>query len=254
LVENGIKAIKNGSLEKVVLSRKESIEIEDIDLELVYRKLLFKYETAFKYCFYHPKIGLWVGASPEQFMKIEDTLIKTVALAGTQSSTDHKKVIWENKEIEEQKIVADFIINNLKTISNRVTFSKPYNEKAGNLIHIKTDIQAEIIERESLSKIIELLHPTPAVCGFPKDAAKQFILKNEEYDREFYTGYLGEWNKDFKTFKENYSDLFVNIRCMKIENKQVTIFVGCGITKESNPESEFFETLNKLQTMKKAIQ
>ena len=74
-------------------------------------------------------------------------------------------------------------------------------------MHLKTDIQAEVEDRNSISNIIDSLHPTPAVCGFPKEVAKQFILENEGYNREFYAGFLGEWNKDFQTFKEEQTDL-----------------------------------------------
>ena len=66
-------------------------------------------------------------------------------------------------------------------------------------------------------------------------------------------GFLGEWKKDFETYKPNQSDLFVNLRCMKVENKEVQIFVGCGITKDSIPENEFFETVNKSMTMLKIL-
>ncbi len=101
--------------------------------------------------------------------------------------------------------------------------------------------------------MIKKLHPTPAVCGLPKEAAKQFILENESYHRKFYTGFLGELNIDFKTFKKEYSDLFVNLRCMDIENNAATLYVGCGITKDSIPEMEFMETVNKSMTIRKVV-
>ncbi|WP_298141185.1 chorismate-binding protein [Flavobacterium sp.] len=253
LVQSGLESIQNGTFEKVVLSRKETIEVDNFDLELVFKKLVFNYKTAFKYFFFHPEIGFWIGATPEQFLKVDDDFVKTVSLAGTQTFDKNVETIWQNKEIKEQQIVTDYIVNNLKLFSDDVTFSKPYNQQAGSLVHIKTDIQAKINGRNSIPKIIELLHPTPAVCGFPKDKAKQFIVENEGYNREFYAGFLGEWNKDFQTYKENRSDLFVNLRCMKIENKEVNLYIGCGITKDSNPEKEFIETVNKSMTIKKVL-
>lgn len=253
LVKKGIDFIQNGAFEKVVLSRKETIQVDHFDIELVFRKLLFNYKTAFKYCFYHPKIGFWMGATPEQFLKIDEKKIKTVSLAGTQLSAGLELIKWQDKEIVEQQIVTDYIVNNLKSFSENVTNTKPYNQQAGNLVHLKTDIQAEIEDRNSIPNIIDSLHPTPAVCGFPKEQAKQFIHENEGYDREFYAGFLGEWNKDFSTFKEHQSDLFVNLRCMKIENKEVNLYIGCGITKDSNPEKEFIETQNKSLTIKNVL-
>ena len=250
LVKTGVESIQNGSFGKVVLSRKETIEVDLFDFELVFKKMLQKYPTAFKYCLFHPKIGFWIGATPEQFLKVDDAVLKTVSLAGTQLYNENENVVWENKEVDEQQIVTDFIVNNLKTVSDNITFSSPYNYKAGSLVHIKTDIQAVVNDENAISDIINVLHPTPAVCGFPKDKAKQFILENEGYKREFYAGFLGEWNKDFLSYKENQFDLFVNLRCMEIEAKKVNLYIGCGITKDSNPENEFFETVNKSQTMK----
>lgn len=253
LVKRGVESIQKGSFEKVVLSRKETVEVDFFDVELVFKKMVQRYPTAFKYCLYHPKIGFWMGATPEQFLKVDDAILKTVSLAGTQLYNEKENVIWENKEVDEQQIVTDFIVNNLKAVSDNVTFSSPYNYKAGSLVHIKSDIQAVIKSQESISEIINLLHPTPAVCGFPKEKAKQFIKKEEIYDREFYAGFLGEWNKDFLSYKENQFDLFVNLRCMKIDDKQINLYIGCGITKDSNPEKEFLETVNKSQTMKTVL-
>lgn len=253
LVQKAIQKIENGTFQKVVLSRTETMPVLDFDLETVFRKLIYHYQTAFKYVFYHPKVGFWMGATPEQFLKINKNKIETVSLAGTILNTGSQMVMWSNKEINEQQIVTDYIVECLKKYSNDVSFSKPYDYQAGSLIHIKTDIQATFENQSDLEQIIKLMHPTPAVCGFPKEAAKSFIVQNEDYDREFYAGFLGEWNKDFLTFKEGYSDLFVNLRCMKIEDKQAKLYVGGGINKGSNPEKEYFETVNKSQTMKKVL-
>ncbi|WP_395061708.1 chorismate-binding protein [Flavobacterium sp.] len=253
LVHKAVLEIEKGSFQKVVLSRIETIAVLDFDIETVFSKLIYHYPTAFKYVFFHPKVGLWMGATPEQFLKINKNKIETVSLAGTILNTDSEIVIWTNKEVNEQQIVTDFIVDSLKKYAKEVFVSKPYNYKAGSLIHIKTDIKATFENQSYLEQIIKSMHPTPAVCGFPKEAAKSFIVENEGYDREFYAGFLGEWNKDFLTFKENYSDLFVNLRCMKIENKQAKLYVGGGINKGSNPEKEYLETVNKSQTMKKVL-
>ncbi len=259
LVKKALQEIENGSFEKVVLSRKELIDLNNFQLELVFNSLISNYPTAFKYCFYHPKVGFWMGATPEQFVKIANKKIKTVALAGTQLYTDFQKVIWEEKEIKEQKIVTDFIVNILQVVSGVVTKSVPYTFQAGSIIHIKTDIEATLNSQLDVPKLIDLLHPTPAVCGFPKEIAKEFILKNEGYEREFYAGYLGEWNKDFLTYKEGNFDLFVNLRCMKLgmdsksKISQAQLFIGCGINSGSDPEKEFLETVNKSKTIKKIL-
>ncbi|MGL2967353.1 chorismate-binding protein [Flavobacterium sp. XGLA_31] len=254
LVEKGVEAIQQGNFSKVVLSRKEEVEMTLFDIEFIFKRMISNYPSAFKYCFYHPKIGLWLGATPEQFLQINGNDIKTVALAGTQVAAHVNTVVWENKEKEEQQFVTDFIMESLSDLVKEITISSPYTVKAGNLVHIKTDISAKLKSKKLLKNIIETLHPTPAVCGLPKQKAKEFILQNEGYKREYYSGFLGELNIDLASFRTQQSDLFVNLRCMKIKSATAEIFVGGGITKDSNPRAEYIETVNKSMTMKKIIQ
>ncbi|MEO8234934.1 MAG: chorismate-binding protein [Flavobacterium sp.] len=253
LVQKGINAIENKEFDKVVLSRKETLKINDFNFEKSFNKLILNYPNTFKYCFYHPKIGFWIGATPEQFLQSFENTVKTVSFAGTQSYSESEKYVWEEKEKQEQQFVTDFILANLKKYSTEISFSEPYTFRAGSIVHIKTDIEATINTQNDFRNIIEKLHPTPAVCGLPKAEAMQFILDNESYERTFYTGFLGELNIDFATFKDNKSDLFVNLRCMNIENDFANIYVGCGITKDSIPKNEFIETVNKSKTMKKIL-
>ena len=253
IVGKALKAINNKKFLKVVLSRKEEITVPDFDIQITLRKMIYQYPTAFKYCFFHPKIGTWLGATPEQFLKTNGTALNTVALAGTQLATNSKNIIWQDKEKIEQQMVTDFIVDNLTNLVKEVTISSSFSVKAGNLWHIKSDIFARLKSKKSLKKIIAALHPTAAVCGLPKQAAKEFILENEGYDREYYSGFLGELNIDFVSFKTLQTDLFVNLRCMKIIKNKAQLFIGCGITKDSNPIDEYIETVNKSMTMKKIL-
>jgi isochorismate synthase len=253
LVKRGVDAIHKGVFEKVVLSRKEEVLLRQFDLETVFKKLISFYPTAFKSCFFHPKIGLWMGATPEQFLKINQRALQTVALAGTQIATNKEQVIWQEKEIEEQRLVTEFITSSLQNKVSELTLSSPYSFKAGNLWHIKTDISATAKSKKAIKEIILALHPTSAVCGLPKETAKAFILKNESYEREYYSGFLGELNIDLATFRTEQSDLYVNLRCMKIVGDEAQLFIGCGITKDSVPGDEFIETLNKSMTMRKVL-
>lgn len=254
LVAKGIDAINDNQFLKVVLSRKEEMAISEFDIESTLKKMISHYSSAFNYCLFHPKIGTWIGATPEQLLKTNGNTLKTVALAGTQLATKAKTVSWEEKEETEQQLVTDFIVQSLEGLVKEITISSPYSVKAGDLWHIKSDISAVLNSKKTLKKIIESLHPTSAVCGLPKLAAKNFILKNEGYNREYYSGFLGEINIDFVTFRTLQTDLFVNLRCMKIVQNKAQLFVGCGITKDSDPEKEYIETVNKTMTMKKIIQ
>lgn len=253
LVAKGVKAIDNNEFKKVVLSRKETLHLVDFDLIETFEKLVQLYSTTFVYCFYHPKIGTWLGATPEQLLKADETKFQTIALAGTQKDTGSNEVFWPKKEQEEQQFVTDYIVEKIKDITSKVVISKPYSLKAGSIWHIKTDVSGALKSSSGLRQMIQLLHPTPAVCGFPKDSAKVFILENENYDRRFYTGFLGELNIEAKT------DLFVNLRCMEIEEDpelvrtKAHLFMGCGITKDSIPKKEWEESVNKSATMKRIL-
>ena len=247
LVVKGIQAIENNKFKKVVLSRKETRELIDFDLIATFENLGQLYPTTFVYCFYHPKIGTWLGATPEQLLKANDGKFQTIALAGTQKDNGFNEVVWPKKEQEEQQFVTDYIVEKLKNVASEVMVSMPYSLKAGSIWHIKTDISGSLNASSSLREVVQLLHPTPAVCGLPKDKSKVFILENEHYDRTFYTGFLGELNIGDQT------DLFVNLRCMEIKVAQAHLFMGCGITKDSVPEKEWEESCNKSATMKKIL-
>ena len=252
LVKKGIDAIKNQLFDKVVLSRKETIQFLNFNLIDTFKNLLNQYPSAFTYCFFHPETGLWMGAFAEQLIKTHGDMFSTMSLAGTQKFDGSEEVVWQQKEVEEQQIVTDYIFNELKKKVKHLIVSEPQTIKAGNLLHLKTDISGILNYNDNLKNIIQILHPTPAVCGFPKENAKNFILENENYNREFYAGFLGELNKDFST-NENKTNLFVNLRCMKIEDGKINFYAGGGITKDSIPEKEWEETVNKTNTMKNCI-
>lgn len=253
LIQKAIDSIEKGIFTKVVLSRKEILEVPHFDLVTVFTRLIQRFPTVFCYCWYHPKIGLWMGATPERLLKASRKKFCTMALAGTQSFNGTTDVVWEQKEIEEQQFVTDFILENLKGLTSEVAVSSPYTVQAGNVLHIKTDIEGVINKTSQLNQVVSVLHPTPAVCGLPKENAKEFILTNESYDREYYTGFLGELNKkDFAETKQK-SDLYVNLRCMQIKEQQAHLYMGCGITKESIPEKEWNESVNKSMTMKSVL-
>ncbi|MFC6877472.1 chorismate-binding protein [Flavobacterium myungsuense] len=258
LVDKGIKGIESDEFTKVVLSRKEVIEVFHLDAMILFQRLLNEYPSAFTYCFFHPKVGLWLGAFSEQLLQLKGIDFQTAAVAGTQLNLDSEKIVWKSKEQQEQQLVTNFILDNVKTVSSNFTVSEPYTLKAGNVVHIKTDIKGTLKANSNLKELLELLHPTPAVCGLPTNNAKNFILASEGYDREYYSGFLGELNKDFSS-QEKSTDLYVNLRCVKFEiasNLKMTkanIYVGCGITKESIPEKEWIETVNKSMTIKKIL-
>jgi isochorismate synthase len=263
LVSKGISEIQNTDLKKVVLSRVEVVELKKDDPLTVFRAALAAYQNAFVYLWYHPNVGCWLGATPEVLLRTRNNQFSTMSLAGTQVYSDD--LTWETKEQEEQHYVTDYITKRLSSKGIQPKVGEPYTVKAGHLAHIRTDVSGSF-NKDNLKQLLDVLHPTPAVCGLPKKVAKTFILKNEAYQRTFYTGFLGELNKPIQRKKnkrnvENNayriatvaSDLYVNLRCMELKEGKAKIYVGGGITASSDPEKEFIETCNKTKTMKKLI-
>lgn len=250
LVEKAKEAIQSGSSSKIVISRSESFRLKNFDIATLISRVLNLYKPAFRYVWFHPKTGLWCGATPELLLKTDGASFQTMALAGTQMYHEEKQPRWTEKEREEQKIVADSITLSLEKVTSILKVSKTYNYKAATLVHLRTDFTGVFNKgKTTLSNITSVLHPTPAVSGSPKNKATQFILENEAYNREFYTGFLGPI-----CGKENCSKLYVNLRCMKIEKENARLYVGGGITKDSIDIEEWSETQNKLQTMLQVLQ
>jgi len=247
LVQKGIDFIKNKHAEKIVLSRKETLECTNLNVLNIFKKMLKAYKNAFVYLWFHPEVGLWLGATPERLLTVENGNFKTMALAGTQKYNGTTKVIWQKKEKQEQQYVTEFMLENLNKFAESLEFTTPFTVQAGNLVHLRTDISGKLKSDNSLEKLINALHPTPAVCGLPKTVAANFILQHEGYERTYYSGYLGEMNKN------NNTGLFVNLRCMQLENNFASLYIGGGITADSNPENEWEETVSKAEVMKNVL-
>ena len=251
LVRRGVSEIEKGALEKVVLSRKIEVS-QSVDFIKSYQNLLKKYPTAFRYLWFHPKVGMWMGATPEQLAKIKNNTFETVALAGTQVFSE--TITWQKKEIVEQQLVTDYIKSRTENLVESLQISESYTQKAGNLVHLKSDISGKLKQNVSELEIINVLHPTSAVCGMPLENARNFILENEKYTRKYYAGFLGEFQMQEQT------NLFVNLRCcefisnvtlsgVKVSAEKTFVYVGCGITKGSQADKEFIETENKAKTI-----
>lgn len=247
IVEKAISFLQAQKLQKVVLSRKEVISTNFEKPLDHFKQMCKRYSSAFCYLWFHPNIGMWLGATPETLIKLNQNKFETMALAGTMPLVFNEKVTWGVKEKEEQQLVVDSILHELKGVTKNIEVGLTITQKAGSLLHLKTPIYGELLQASSINILIKLLHPTPAVCGLPKPQAQRFIIENEGYDRKYYTGFLGVINP------QGNSSLFVNLRCMEVEAKSVNIYVGGGITALSEAEKEWQETVNKSQIMKQIL-
>ena len=245
IVQDAIDFINTNQAKKIVLSRKEKVFCNKIEVFNVLKKMLNNYKNAFVYLWFHPKVGLWMGATPERLISIDKQLnLKTMALAGTQKFNGTLQVKWKEKELLEQQYVTEYILEKIKDKTTKIEAKGPNTTKAGSLLHLRTDISATLKAPNLLGNLINALHPTPAICGIPQNIATDFILKNEDYNRAFYSGYLGELNIN------NATNLFVNLRCMQIKENKATLYIGGGITNKSIAENEWDETVAKAEIMK----
>lgn len=255
-VEKGIEKIRTGELQKVVSSRSKSIDLpNEFDVIETFQKLCSTYPNAFVSLVSIDGAGTWMGATPELLIDVDEgKCFKTVALAGTQQYdgiSSLSSIAWTQKEIEEQALVSRYIINCFKKIRLR-EFEEigPKTVIAGNLIHLKTtfEVDMETTNFSDLGSVmVNLLHPTSAICGMPQDKAEQFIIEHEGHKRGFFGGYLGPMNI------ENKISIYVNLRCMQLLGKKALLYAGAGLTEDSNALKELQETELKMETLLNVI-
>ncbi len=235
-----ISELKGGHLEKVILSRVDHLPFSGPEgIQPLLEALSDAYPAALVYCMRTSEHGTWVGATPETLLSGNGFSWHTMALAGTKANA---QIPWTNKEIVEQEYVADFLSETLKSCQIQHTRSKLETVNAGPVFHLKTDFHFKANGRVA-GQFLKAIHPTPAVCGVPVARAKAAIRKNEPHNRMCYTGFLGP----VKT--SGSASLFVNLRCMRVFRNRVALFLGGGLTSDSNPEHEWDETVNKAKTL-----
>lgn len=256
MIQKGIREIEQGTFEKIVPSRSKTVSLSPtFDVIESFQKLCDHYPTALISLVRIPGVGCWLGASPELLVCLQDkTIFKTVALAGTLPFTpgsDIRHIAWTQKEIEEQALVERYVISCFKKIRLREYEEHgPRTVIAGNLVHLKSEFTVDIKAAnfpQLGSVMLNLLHPTSAVCGMPLEPSLQFLQANEKHDRGFYAGYLGPVNI------ENNISLFVNLRCMQVTGTEGILYAGAGVTIDSVPEKEWEETEIKFNTLLNVI-
>ena len=177
-----------------------------------------------------------------------ETVAKVRAkLAERQSDRPLATVAWGHKEQVEQEMVSAYIRTFFQQAGvARVEEVGPQTVAAGNVVHLQTLFRVDACGDERFvlaNRVLQELHPTSAVCGMPKQKALAFILANEGYERSFYSGFLGP------VHIAGESHLYVNLRCMRLAADRATLFVGAGITADSDPAAEWRETELKADTM-----
>jgi isochorismate synthase len=251
LVRKAIDFIRTSGIAKVVVSRTVPVPLPPhFDPVRTFLSLCMRYPHAFVSLTAIPNVGTWLGATPEVLLTLDNDGLTTMALAGTQqrpADLPLEQVKWGRKEIVEQEMVADYVRTFFASTGVAdVEEHGPQTVAAGSVVHLQTLFRVNLPEAKRLAlanRVLDELHPTSAVCGMPKQKALAFILAHEGYDRSFYSGFLGP------VHIQNRSSLYVNLRCMRLGVDQAHLYVGAGITTDSDPAAEWRETALKAETM-----
>lgn len=236
----------SGGFQKLVLSRSISIARQGGETPLdLFCRASERYPRMFISLVHTPESGMWLAATPEVLLAGTAGEWQTVALAGTMPFSE--EVLWSDKNIQEQRYVATYVTGQLETFTARFTEDGPHTVRAGHLAHLRSDFRFTLSPHKRVGEVLQALHPTPAVCGLPKQAAFRFILQNEHHDRSYYSGFMGPLSVNGRTH------LFVTLRCMQIFQDGYRLYAGGGLLTDSDEEQEWQETETKLDTMRNII-
>ena len=239
-IARALDAIANSPLEKVVLSSRLSVQVDDLHPVDIVRRQAQAHPDSFSWLLHHTDIGTWFGSSPEPLIEGQRPHFRTACLAGTrtlaQSGAD-----WTDKERHEQQLVTDAVTDALRSVGcEDIRLGALETVQYGPIEHLRTLVDFQ--SNRGVEDIMGALHPTPAVGGTPRAAALDFISRHERHDRAYYTGWVGLEEDD----RVNY---FVNLRCANVRDNIVTAYAGGGITAGSDPDAEWQETRSKLRSL-----
>lgn len=241
------RLLADGVLDKVVLAKRSDCKVNfwKGEVEDLFFNACQLYPHQMVVLVKSRRIGVWLMATPEVLLERKDSRWHTMALAGTQT----EDVPWNLKNQREQRIVSEYVQNTLKPYVDDMQTVGPRTAKAGNLYHLCTDFSFTIKPNVKDSQLIESLHPTPAVCGLPKEAALSAIKSFETISRGYYSGFCGPWNI------HDESHLYVSLRCMQMyDARNFSLYAGGGLLKESRDKEEWEETEAKMNVMRRLLE
>lgn len=247
-----LEQLQSVKIDKIVLSRTLQLHMDD-SLSADDRRNLFIVAC---HRYPHSYVALidnedsaWLIATPEVLLEEKEGTLRTMALAATMSIEEGAHLRpsqWSSKNRIEQQIVAEYIASRLKKLGIEYAASAVHTKIAGQLVHLCTDFSMNL--DDNIGRIIAALHPTPAVCGLPREYAQQLITTIESHKRSYYAGFSGPILLDTGTH------VFVTLRCMHIEGATACLYAGGGLLADSEVESEWVETQRKLKTMLNVLQ
>ena len=243
-------------IKKIVLSRKSVFELqENIDPVLLLALLKKLNIETYDFCFQNKNMDGFIGCTPELLYSRADNKIFSEAVAGTilkGKNPEEEKKLGQNllkskKDSSEYKFVFDSIKNDLRKICTEVKVLKEKEIlKLSYAQHIYSQFEGSLKPDVDDYEIISVIHPTPAVSGYPKKNIKFLIKRYETYFRGFYAGPVGWIGKDS-------SEFVVGIRSALINKRIISIFSGAGIVKKSSYDAEWNEIENKISPFLKIL-
>ncbi len=247
-----VDAIRRGEVNKVVLSRK--ITMHNIDDRSILNNLIAagkSYNECYTFVFKSNR-SIFVGISPEKLAGFSGGRVYCHAIAGsigrgTSQEEDDRlasELLNSHKNLEEHQIVVSHIKKVLNRYCSSVEIEKlPIVKKLSYIQHLYTGASGVLHSGTSKLRVLEELHPTPAVGGYPLSAAIKMIRSMEQYDRGLYTGFLGWFDA------EGNGDFCVALRSALLVDNTLHGFAGGGIVVDSKPEDEYLETEIKLHAI-----
>ncbi|MBI5505197.1 MAG: isochorismate synthase [Deltaproteobacteria bacterium] len=245
------RSIRSGRLDKAVLARRRTLTAAAPPLvEPILTALAEKRPECFTFLV-RWRGRCFLGSSPERLARVDGRRLDTDALAGSAPRGQSKahddagarELLANDKERREHRIVVDAITEALGPVTSDIELApEPSVMRLPESLHLHTPIHATLSRPVSLLEAARRLHPTPAVCGAPRAAAKK-LLEAEAADRGWYSGAVG-WigaNGD--------GELAVSLRAALLEGRRAHVWAGAGIVEGSDPEREFDETESKMRSM-----
>ena len=241
-------ALQSRALHKVVLSRTDVVPAPGISPAETFWRACEAYPQMMVCLFHSPQTGTWLSATPELLLSGGAGGWRTVALAGTMPVQEGRFFAdWDAKNRGEQSHVVEFMRDTLRRFSNDVAEEGPRVSPAGHLAHLRTDFRFTLPPGTDSADVLAALHPTPAVCGRPTDAARELISRMESTPRRYYSGFFGMLDAAAHT------ELYVNLRCMEMFADRIVLHAGGGLVRESSAEAEWQETQQKMDTLRRLV-
>jgi menaquinone-specific isochorismate synthase len=248
-VDEALQAIAHKKLEKIVLARQADFQFaEKIDPYSVLHKLRVINHESIYFAFRPASRATFLGGTPELLYRRSGRELCSEAVAGTRvrgkNETEDRQLENEllnsNKDLREQRFVFHSVRNALESLSTRVSTGDQVSVlKLARLQHLYNQFTATLNKQSNDADIIEALHPTPAVGGFPKEITTGLLRELEHFERGWYAAPVGWLSHDAAEFA-------VAIRSGLVHDNQLRLFSGAGIVPGSDPSAEWDEIESKI--------